>query len=317
MNEKPSQKTADTVLLGAIELMLREQRRSRRWSILFRSLFLALGFSFLALWLFDGSDESGSEPRGPFTAIVELEGVIAVGSDANADKIIRGLRDAFGHSGTKGVILRINSPGGSPVQSAEINDEIQRLRRNHPNIPLYAVVSDLCASGGYYVAAAADRIYVNRSSLVGSIGVLFNGFGFVDALDKLGVERRLITAGEHKGLLDPFSPMQPSELAHLQGVLKELHAEFIRIVREGRGDRLGDDPQLFSGLIWSGEQAMKLGLVDGFGTADSIAREVIGAEKLRDFTPRADYWERVARQLGASMAQSMAAILGLQQGGLR
>jgi protease-4 len=302
--------SAQGALLSAVEMLLKEQRRARRWGVVFKSLFFLLAFGIVALVVWDESDTEADNGGSSYTALVELEGVIAAGAEANADDIAKGLRRAFADSGAKGVVLRINSPGGSPVQSAQINEEIVRLRALHPEKPLYVVVTDVCASGGYYVAAAADKIFVNRSSLVGSIGVLFNSFGFVDAMEKLGVERRLLTAGEHKGLLDPFSPMREIDQAHLQSVLDSLHQEFINVVKSGRGDRLVDDPKLFSGLIWGGEEAVQLGLADGFGSARSVARDLIGAETLRDFTPREEYWQRVARQLGSSFADRVATLMG-------
>jgi protease-4 len=250
---------------------------------------------------------------------VDLNGMIASGEESNADNIVRGLRDAFEHRNTRGVILRINSPGGSPVQSSYINQEIRRLRDKYPDIPLYAVVEDMCASGGYFVAAAADKIYVNEASVVGSIGVLSSGFGFVGAMEKLGIERRLHTAGEHKGFLDPFSPQSRTDKAHLQKLLTQIHNQFIQVVREGRGDRLGDHPDLFSGLFWTGEESIRLGLADELGSAGQVARDVIGVEQIVDFTPEVDVLERLAKQLGAGAAQAMSTLMGVngQPAGLR
>jgi protease-4 len=233
----------------------------------------------------DGPDVSAMTD-GQHTALVELSGVIADDSDAEADLVAGGLRAAFEDEGTVGVILRINSPGGSPVQSRYIYDEIRRLRGLHPDIPLYAVIVDVGASGGYYVAAAADRIYAAESSLVGSIGVRMDGFGLVEAIDKLGIERRLLTAGEDKGMLDPFLPVDETQQAHVQGLLEEIHRQFIDAVRDGRGDRLKDDPKIFSGLIWTGEQGVELGLVDAIASSGQVARDVIGAEKIVNFTPK-------------------------------
>jgi protease-4 len=257
-----------------------------------------------ALWDHHLVSLGGEEPH---TALIEVDGVLDLGGEIQADDIIQGLRDAFDADGSKGVILRINSPGGSPVQAAEIYEEIRRLRKLHPDKPVHAVVSDICASGGYYIAAAADKIYANPSSLVGSIGVLMDGFGFTETMNKLGVERRLLTAGEHKGMLDPFSPVDEKEQAHVQKMLDQVHEQFIRAVREGRGKRLAESPELFSGLIWSGEEAKKLGLVDDFGSADFVAREVIGAEDLMDYTPAPDYFDRLAKQIGMGAAK----VLGL------
>lgn len=284
---------------------LKEQRASRRWGIFFKFLIFAYFGVGLLLWaaIYAEQTHLSSEKH---TAVVELKGTISADSEASADKAIKGLRAAFKHKGTKGVVLRLNSPGGSPVQSAYIFDEIKRLREKYPKIPLYAVVSDLCASGCYFVAAAADSIYANESSVVGSIGVLMNGFGFVETLDKLGVERRLMTAGEHKGFLDAFSPLKESDKAHLQTLLDALHQEFIAKVKQGRGKRLGQDERLFSGLVWSGKEARTLGLVDEFGSTSFVAREVIKAEETVNFTQKRDVFERFAERLGAGAASALA-----------
>jgi protease-4 len=297
---------------------LLERRRARRWGIFFK----LLGFSYLILILLvmmAGLNGPTEVVRGPHASLVDLNGVIAAGEQANADNIISGLRAAFESRNTRGVILRINSPGGSPVQASYINREIRRLRDEHPDIPLYAVVEDMCASGGYFVAAAADKIYVNEASIVGSIGVLSSGFGFVGAMEKLGIERRLYTAGEHKGFLDPFSPQSGAEKAHLQNLLDQVHQQFIQVVREGRGDRLSDDKDLFSGLFWTGEESIRLGLADELGSAGQVAREVIGVEEIVDYTPEEDVLERLAKQLGIGAAQAMSSLLGMngQSAGLR
>jgi len=231
--------------------------------------------------------------------------------DASADRIVGGLRAAFENERTVGVIMRINSPGGSPVQASYINDEVKRLRKEHPDIPLYAVITDIGASGGYYAAASADKIFASRSSIIGSIGVLMNGFGFVEAMDKLGIERRLMTAGEHKGFLDPFSPTRPEEIAHINTLLEQIHQQFIDAVKEGRGDRLSDEPDLFSGLVWTGEESVDLGLVDALGSSSYVAREVIGAENIVDFTPARTYLDLIADRIGGSMARALATELGL------
>jgi len=291
---------------------LNEQRRARRWSIVFKSLLFVYLFALLLVIVPDQLG-GGSVSIGRHTALVEVKGVIADGTDASADNIVTGLRNAFADKNTVGVILRINSPGGSPVQSGYVYDEIKRLREMHPAIPLYAVVSDMCASGGYYIAAAADSIYANKASVVGSIGVLMNGFGFVGTMDKLGVERRLLTAGEHKGFLDPFSPSRPEDVEHIKSLLGDIHQQFITAVKQGRGERLKEDPQLFSGLVWTGEQGMALGLVDGLASASQVARDVIGAEDIVDFTPRPRYFERLAASLGAAMANSIGSVLGMGQ----
>ena len=290
-----------------------EQRRARRWNIAFKFAIAAyLVFILLASMSFDFfSSASG----GPHTALIDLRGVISDESDASADRMVGGLRAAFEDSDTAGVILRINSPGGSPVQAGYINDEISRLRTEYPEIKLYAVITDMAASGGYYVAAAADEIYANESSVVGSIGVLMNGFGFVEAMDKLGIERRLLTAGENKGFLDPFSPLQAGEVDHIQTLLEAIHEQFIQVVRAGRGDRLVAGEELFSGLVWTGTQSLEMGLVDGIGSSSYVARTVIGAEEIVDFTPRKSYLDTLAERLGASLMHTLATELGI--GGLR
>lgn len=283
---------------------LHEQRRSRRWGIFFK----LLGFIYLFALLFVAlgwlGKRDGVHP-GKHTAVVEIRGVIAADQPGSADNVTSGLQEAFKDKNTQGVVLRINSPGGSPVQAGHINDEIRRLRAKYPNIPLYAVVEDVCASGGYYVAAAADKIFVNESSLLGSIGVLMDGFGFAGALEKLGVERRLLTAGENKGFLDPFSPLDPEQREHAQKMLNAIHAQFMKVVREGRGDRLKESPELFSGLMWTGEKSVDIGLADGLGSLEYVAREIIKAEDLVDFTPRENIAERVAKRFGAAMADAL------------
>ena len=285
------------------EASLAEQRRARRWGIFFK-LLLALYLGLLLVLYMPKELGFGVSP-GAHTALVDLDGVIASDTEANADSVIAGLRAAFEDDATKGVILRINSPGGSAVQAGYIHDEIKRLRSTHEDIPLYAVVTDMAASGGYYVAAAAEKIYVDKASLVGSIGVLMGSFGFVEAMDKLGVERRLLTAGEYKGLMDPFSPVQPEELSHIKELLDQIHAQFIEVVKEGRGQRLLENDRLFSGLIWTGEESMGLGLADGLGSPGYVAREVIGEEEVVNFTRRPDYLERLADRFAVTLGQQL------------
>ncbi|GAB2181615.1 S49 family peptidase [Denitratisoma sp. agr-D3] len=283
-----------------------EQRRRRRWGIFFK----LLGFAYLAIVLgaaFEwggGSDKLADGHR--HTALVQLEGVIGPKSDASAENILGALQSAFEDKGTVGVVLRINSPGGSPVQSGMINDEIRRLRKKHPDIPLYAVVEDICASGGYYVAAAADNIYVDKASIVGSIGVLMDGFGFTGTMDKLGVERRLVTAGENKAFLDPFSPQSAAQKKYAQSMLDEVHQQFIAVVKQGRGKRLKESPDLFSGLVWSGAKSVELGLADGYGTVESVARDVLKAEDIRDYTVKPNFAEKFAQKFGANMGTSFS-----------
>jgi protease-4 len=280
---------------------LREQRRARRWSIFFKAFF-AIYLVVILYLFFDDGIAPISETH---TALIQLEGVIADDGDIDADRIVGGLRAAFEAESAKGVILRINSPGGSPVQSRYINAEITRLRQKYTDKPIFAVVSDVCASGGYYVAVAADRIYASQASIVGSIGVLTNGFGFVETMKKLGVERRLMTSGKYKGMLDPFSPRDPVAEGHHQEILDQIHEQFIDAVKDGRGDRLVDNEDIFSGLFWTGEQAKKLGLVDDFGSASYVAREVIGQEKIVDYTPKANILDRVAERIGLAVAKTL------------
>ena len=289
---------------------LQEQRRARHWGVLFKLLL----FIYLFALLFVGLGWFGMKDPRParHSALVEVQGVISHEGQASAEVITSGLRDAFRDRRTQGVILRINSPGGSPVQAGYINDEIRRLRGQHPNIPIYAVVEDICASGGYYIAAATERIYVNKASIVGSIGVLMDGFGFTGAMERLGIERRLLAAGDDKGFLDPFSPIRESHKEHAEQMLDQIHQQFISIVRQGRGERLNDSPEIFSGLLWVGQQSIDLGLADAFGSVDYVAREVIKAEDIVDFTPRENVAERLARRFGAGMGEVLLRLGGLQ-----
>ena len=290
---------------------LNEQRRARRWGIFFKVLLFIYLFSLFFIFKPDlgkqlaGTAEEFSSSK--HVALVELQGVIADDSEASADIVITGLRAAFADKNTAGVILRVNTPGGSPVQAGYINDEIKRLRAKHSEIPLYAVITDICASGGYYIAAAADKIYADKASIVGSIGVIMSSFGFVEALQKLGIERRLLTAGEHKAFLDPFSPQKDEDAAHVKTLLNNIHEQFIDVVKKGRGERLkvDENPQLFSGLVWTGEQAVQLGLVDALGSSSFVAREVLKTEKLVDFTAKPNYFEKFAERFGSAMANHL------------
>lgn len=264
---------------------INEQRRARRWGIFFKLvtfLYLFILLFFALGWIDDGKVRLTDK----HTALIDLRGTITADSMNSADKINSSLRSAFQDKNTKGVILRINSPGGSPVQAGYINDEIRRLRAKYPDIPLYAIVGDICASGGYYIAVAADKIYVDKASLIGSIGVLMDSFGFTGTLEKLGIERRLLTAGENKSFLDPFSPLDPVQIDHATKLLREVHEQFIQVVKQGRGERLKNDPDIFSGIIWTGQKSIDLGLTDAIGNAEYVAREIIKAETLTDFTPR-------------------------------
>ena len=289
---------------------LTEQKKSRRWSNFFKALtFIYLfGILFIAMgWIGGGAAKVGSH-----TALIDISGVIEAGGEVNADAFINSLKEAYDNKGTKGIILRINSPGGSPVQAGIINDEIERQRKLHPKIPVYAVVEDICASGGYYIAVAADKIYVNQASIVGSIGVLMDGYGFTETMKKLGVERRLMTAGENKAMLDPFSPVNPKHQQFAQNMLNEIHEQFKSVVRQGRGARLKETPETFSGLFWSGEQSIKLGLADAYGSADFVAREVIKQEDIVDFTYQEDFASRIAKRVGAGASASFGETLAQQ-----
>ncbi len=285
-----------------------EQRRARRWNVFFKILMFTYLFVVGSL-AFYPSFEKGMSGGEDHVAIIDIQGLISDSEAANADSIILGLRDAIKDKKTKGIILNINSPGGSPVQSAYIFAEIRRLKEKNPELPIHAVVSDICASGAYYIAAAADKIYVNQSSLIGSIGVVLNGFGFVNVMEKLGVDRRLVIAGKHKALMDPFSPENEEETEHMQTLLNEVHQEFILAVRAGRGDRLVETEDMFSGLIWTGTQGIKLGLADDFGSVDSVARNVIGAKKKVNFTPQERFLDKIAGKLGASFGHALASAI--------
>jgi protease-4 len=293
--------------------VLKEQRAARRWGIFFKLLLTFYLLGALAMGMGLGSGEGASfSSDSKITAVVNLEGVIAPDLPASAEKVNKGLRAAFEDSRTAAVVLRINSPGGSPVQSGQINDEIYRLKQKHPKIKVYAAIEDICASGAYYVAAAADEIYADKGSIVGSIGVRMDGFGFVDAINRLGVERRLLTAGEHKGFLDPFLPVKEDEQKHVSGMLGEIHQQFINTVKKGRRDRLKDGIDLFNGFVWTGERSLELGLVDALGSVDFVAREVVKADSLVDFTPKESLFEQFGRrfgsQLGASLKRSLTEI---------
>lgn len=278
--------------------LLRQQRADRRWRLFFRLAWLGLALA-IAWALFSDRVVPGP-PSTPHTALVEVRGTIDAEGEASAERLVSALRSAFEDPGAQAVVLRINSPGGSPVQSGIVNDEIRRLKALHGK-KVYAVVEEICASGAYYIAVAADEIYVDKASLVGSIGVLMDGFGFVEAMKKLGIERRLLTAGEHKGMLDPFSPQDAKQTALAQAMIDQVHQQFITTVREGRGERLKETPETFSGLFWNGEQAVQLGLADAMGNLDHVAREVIKAEDIVDYTPRENVAERLAKRFGAGV----------------
>ena len=291
---------------------LREQRRGHRWSNIFK-LAIVLYLVVLIAVYYAGDLGKSLGAAGEHTALIEVTGLIGPKTDASADRIITALRDAFEADHAKGIILRINSPGGSPVQSGYVYDEIRRLKEKHPDKPVYAVAVDACASGAYYIAAAADEIYVNPASLIGSIGVRMDSFGFQDAIEELGIQRRLLTAGVHKGIADPFSPLTDFDKRFIQGLLDQLHAQFIAAVKEGRGDRLNGGEELFSGLFWTGEESITLGLADGVGTSSSVARDKIGAEDLVKYTKEQDLLERLTGQLGTSIARSLIEVSGIDR----
>ncbi len=289
---------------------INEQKTARRWSTLFKGL--AFIYFLILILMALGIVSNGKKTYEAHTALIDISGVIEAGGEVNADAVLSSLRDAYDSKATKGIILRINSPGGSPVQAGIINDEIKRLRKLHPTIPVYAVVEDICASGGYYIAAAADKIYVDKASIVGSIGVLMDGYGFTEVMKKVGVERRLMTAGENKAMLDPFSPVNPKHQQLAQAMLNEVHEQFKTVVRQGRGSRLKETPEVFSGLFWSGEQSIKLGLADALGSADYVAREVIKQEDIVDFTYQDDFASRIAKRIGAGVSAAIGEVLAKQ-----
>lgn len=291
---------------GVIEKLatssLDEQKASRRWGIFFKILTFLYLLTILAYavgWVV----KDGKAMTGSHTALIDIAGVIMPGGEVNADEVLGSLTDAYESKGTKGIILRINSPGGSPVQAGIINEEIKRQKKLHPEIPVYAVVEDICASGGYYIAAAADKIYVDKASIVGSIGVLMDGYGFTGVMEKVGVERRLMTAGRNKAMLDPFSPVNPEHKAYAQALLDGIHEQFKTVVREGRGKRLHETADTFSGLFWSGEESIKIGLADALGSTEFVARDVIKQEDIVDFTHQETFADRFAKRLGASIAK--------------
>ena len=281
-----------------------QQKGSRRWSVFFKLVSLI----YIGWVLFFILTSSSNSPiaTGDFTALITINGEIGADSEASAINIKSSLKDVYESPGTKALILAINSPGGSPVQSGIINNEINRYKTLHPQIPVYAVIEDICASGGYYIAVAADKIFVNKASIVGSIGVLMNGFGFDKAITNLGIERRLITSGENKAMLDPFLPVQPKQREFMQELLKEVHKQFIEVVKKGRGNKLALNSDIFSGLFWSGESAINLGLADGYGDIDLVAREIAGYEKIIDFTAQSNFADRFAKKLGANIGSSLS-----------
>jgi protease IV len=300
-------KTLETLLNST----LKEQRSKRRWSIFFKFLLLAILISLLAALWPNSSNLARASKAKAHIGLIDIRGMIDDSAPANADNITEGLQTAFDDKNTQAVVLRINSPGGSPVQAAQIYQEIRYLRRKYPNIKVYTVCSDLCASGAYYIAAASDYIYANPASLVGSIGVVMNGFGFVDTLKKLGIERRLLTAGNHKGFLDPFSPEKPNEKQIALHMMEDVHQQFINAVKQGRGGRLKENPALFSGLAWTGQDALSLGLIDGFGDLNSLARDIIKNRNIVDYTVKPGLLQQLSDRMGAAFAEKISTRLGI------
>jgi protease-4 len=303
----------DDIFREVLLASVKEQRAKRRWGIFFKSLFFISVFSIIYM-AWSSGDETPASKAEKYAAIVEVKGVIGPSSNANADDVISGLDEAFKDPKTQGIILKIDSPGGSPVDASEIYNEIFRLRAKFPDKKIYAVCTDMCTSAAYYIASSTDAIYANKASLVGSIGVLIEGFGFVDTMQKLGVQRRLLMSGEHKGFLDPFSPMSPKDETIAQGMLDQIHQQFISDVEKGRGNRLKVTPDMFSGIPWTGSQAISLGLIDGFGSPADVARSVIQAKHLKDFSKKTDIFDQLASHFGATMAIRVGEMLGIGQG---
>ncbi|CAG1769624.1 protease IV [uncultured bacterium] len=296
----------EKVALAAIT----EQTRARRWGIVFKTL----TFLYLAAVLFAMSPNAKKEmghSGKEHTAVIDIVGMIAEGKDVTADNVIKSLRAAVKDKNTKGIILHANSPGGSPVQSHYIYTEIRNIKKQNPKLPIYAVVSDVCASGCYYIASASDKIFVSPASLIGSIGVLMDGFGFVDGMKNLGVERRLITAGTHKAMLDPFSPSKPEETAYIQGLINQVHQQFITAVKDGRGNRLKETPDMFSGLVWTGEESLKNGIADAYGDDRTVAKDLIGAEKLEDFSEKEEIFDKLFGKMGAAFGHALSSTFEL------
>jgi protease-4 len=294
----PTRPAYEAAIEQVARAMLNERRSEQRWRIFFRLAWL--GLVLAVVWAVFVARNHVSAASGPHTALIDVRGEIAADGEASAEGLVAALKSAFEDKGAQAVVLRINSPGGSPVQAGIINDEIRRLKALHKK-KVYAVVEEMCASGAYYIAVATDEIYVDKASLVGSIGVLMDGFGFVGAMEKLGVERRLLTAGANKGMLDPFSPQDAKQTAFAKAMIDQIHQQFIKVVKDGRGARLKETPETFSGLFWNGEEAMRQGLVDKIGSLDYVAREVIKAEEIIDYTPTENVAERLARRFGASI----------------
>ena len=309
MDQNQESKWEHNVIEKIALASIQEQSRARKWGIIFKSLFFIYVFSLLGMNVYPKIKDSLGGDGKYHTAVVDISGVIAEDKEANAADIIESLRDAVKDDQTKGIILHANSPGGSPVQSNYVYEEIRNIKKEHPSLPIYAVVSDICASGCYYIASASDKIFVNPSSLIGSIGVIMDGFGFVDVMQKLGVERRLLTAGAHKAMLDPFSPPKADETEFMQSLINQVHQQFISAVKTGRGDRLKETPDMFSGLVWTGEESIKIGISDAYGNDDFVAKNIIGAEKQVNFSQQKSFLDKMSGKLGASFGQALGSLL--------
>lgn len=299
------------ILERTLQSTVVEHRRSRRWGIFWKTLFFGYVIFLTIMW-FQGS--KAKPVLKEHVALIDMIGTIGQGQEIEADNVATSLRKAFEEPKVKAVILRINSPGGTPVQSAYIYDEIRRLRKKDSSKKVYAVITDICASGAYYAAAGADKIYANESSIVGSIGVLLPGFGFVDTMKKVGIEQRTIASGKNKTFLDPFSPQNPEQVQFALGLLNEVHQQFINAVKDGRGDRLKENSEIFTGLFWTGKDALKLGLIDGFGSAGYVAREVVGVKDVIDYTTSRNFFDKLTSKMGSSISKSLVAELGLNGG---
>jgi protease IV len=286
-----------------------EQTRARRWGVFFKCLTFGYLTVVMGVALYPSMKKEISGDGKDHTAVVDIVGVIAEGKDVNAENVIKSLRAAVKDKNTKGIILHSNSPGGSPVQSAYIYDEIRNIKKLNPTLPIYAVVSDICASGCYYIASATDKIFVSPASLIGSIGVIMDGFGFVDTMKMVGVEHRLITSGAHKAMLSPFAPSKADETAYMQSLLNQVHQQFIAAVKQGRGDRLKETPDTFSGLVWTGEEGIKLGIADAVGSDSSVAKDLIGADRLVNFTESEQLIDKIMDKMGASFGHALGSVL--------
>ncbi|GAB6142360.1 S49 family peptidase [Methylosoma difficile] len=312
-HQNPSDPKADGWEREIIEKLamaaINEQTKARRWGIFFKCLMFVYLLVVFGMAFYPKIKKDMGVDSQLHTAVIDIVGPIAEDKPANATDIIKSLREAVKDDTTKGIILHANSPGGSPVQSAYVYEEIRKIKKEHPTLPIFTVVSDICASGCYYIASASDKIFVNPASLIGSIGVLMDGFGFVDVMQKLGVERRLLTAGAHKAMLDPFSPPKQDETDYMKGLLNEVHQQFIKAVKDGRGDRLKESPDTFSGLVWTGEAGVKLGVADAFANEDQVAKDIIGAEKLVDYTRQEALIDKLAGKLGASFGQAFTSVV--------